>query len=57
MTTFLKFPPHIPVDPVLLARCGFYYTGYRDRVKCFRFVYFNVLIGLDTEATIITELL
>nr|CAB3225565.1 baculoviral IAP repeat-containing protein 7-A [Phallusia mammillata] len=35
MTTFKQFPQHVPVDPVLLARSGFYYSGYKDRVKCF----------------------
>jgi len=35
LITFDKFPPASPVDPVLLARNGFYYLGYKDRVKCF----------------------
>ena len=36
MSTFLKFPSESPVNPCLLAKYGFYYTGYKDRVKCFR---------------------
>ena len=35
LITFDKFPPASPVNPVLLARNGFYYLGYKDRVKCF----------------------
>nr|CAB3267788.1 baculoviral IAP repeat-containing protein 7-A-like [Phallusia mammillata] len=33
--TFAKFPNYAPVDPRVLALHGFYYTGYKDRVKCF----------------------
>ena len=36
LSTFHHFPIHAPVDPRLLAAHGFYYIGYRDRVKCFR---------------------
>ena len=36
MTTFSKFPKNVPVDVSSLARNGFVYTGFRDRVKCFR---------------------
>ena len=35
LITFDKFPPASPANPVLLARNGFYYLGYKDRVKCF----------------------
>ena len=35
ITTFQKFPSHIPINPCNLANNGFYYTGYKDRVKCF----------------------
>jgi len=35
MTTFLKFPKNVLVDVSSLARNGFVYTGFRDRVKCF----------------------
>lgn len=38
LSTFLKFIPDSPVSPKDLATAGFYYTGYKDRVKCFRFV-------------------
>ena len=36
--TFLKFPEYAQevVDVCVLARYGFYYIGYKDRVKCFR---------------------
>ena len=33
--TFEKFPEHSPVNPCQLATEGFFYTGYKDRVKCF----------------------
>ena len=35
LITFDKFPPASPINPVLLASNGFYYLGYKDRVKCF----------------------
>ena len=35
ITTFQKFPSHVPINPCNLANNGFYYTGYKDRVKCF----------------------
>ena len=35
LSTFLRFPSEIPVTPPDLAAAGFYYTGYKDRVKCF----------------------
>jgi len=35
LSTYLKLQD-IPVDPVKLAKHGFFYTGYKDRVKCFR---------------------
>jgi len=33
--TFQKFPSHVPTNPCNLANNGFFYTGYKDRVKCF----------------------
>lgn len=33
--TYAKYPENAPVLPRQLARAGFYYTGFRDRVKCF----------------------
>ena len=33
--TFLKYPTRAPVRTSTLASAGFYYTGYKDRVKCF----------------------
>jgi len=35
MTTFTKYPISSGVDSRALARNGFLYTGYKDRVKCF----------------------
>ncbi|XP_076818324.1 E3 ubiquitin-protein ligase XIAP-like isoform X2 [Clavelina lepadiformis] len=35
LSTFIKFPQKSPVNPSNLAKVGFYYTGYKDRVKCF----------------------
>ncbi|NWV00014.1 BIR protein, partial [Upupa epops] len=35
MSTFSTFPPNVPVSERSLARAGFYYTGERDKVKCF----------------------
>ena len=35
LSTFLKFPQEVPVNPRSLARAGFLYTGFKDRVKCF----------------------
>ena len=35
LSTFQKFPAHSPVNPFHLATTGFFYTGYKDRVKCF----------------------
>ena len=35
LSTFIKFPSDCPVNPRNLAAYGFYYTGYKDRVKCF----------------------
>ena len=33
--TFRQFPTNCPVRPENFAKAGFYYTGFRDRVKCF----------------------
>ena len=35
LSTYLKHPPTSPANPSLLAKSGFYFTGYKDRVKCF----------------------
>ncbi|XP_076803172.1 E3 ubiquitin-protein ligase XIAP-like [Clavelina lepadiformis] len=35
LATFKDFPSHVPVDVRRLASGGFYFTGYKDRVKCF----------------------
>ncbi|XP_076818322.1 E3 ubiquitin-protein ligase XIAP-like isoform X2 [Clavelina lepadiformis] len=35
LSTYLKYPPTSPANPSLLAKSGFYFTGYKDRVKCF----------------------
>ena len=37
LSTFAKFPDDIGVDlqASILAKNGFYYTGYKDRIKCF----------------------
>nr|CAB3225588.1 ZF(RING)-14 zinc finger protein [Phallusia mammillata] len=35
LSTFIKYPQEVPVNPRHLASAGFYYTGYKDRVKCF----------------------
>ena len=37
LSTFKKFSEDIPIDVPTLAAHGFYYTGYKDRVKCFRY--------------------
>ncbi|XP_076803142.1 baculoviral IAP repeat-containing protein 7-like [Clavelina lepadiformis] len=35
LATFKDFPSNVPVDVRRLASRGFYFTGYKDRVKCF----------------------
>ncbi|XP_014929428.3 baculoviral IAP repeat-containing protein 3-like [Acinonyx jubatus] len=35
MSTFSAFPASAPVSERSLARAGFYYTGRKDRVRCF----------------------
>ncbi|XP_061484725.1 putative inhibitor of apoptosis isoform X2 [Rhineura floridana] len=35
MSTFSTFPLNVPVSERSLARAGFYYTGVKDKVKCF----------------------
>uniref|UniRef100_A0A8C8SWB5 RING-type E3 ubiquitin transferase n=1 Tax=Pelusios castaneus TaxID=367368 RepID=A0A8C8SWB5_9SAUR len=35
MSTFSTFPLNVPVSERSLARAGFYYTGMKDKVKCF----------------------
>ncbi|XP_076810059.1 baculoviral IAP repeat-containing protein 7-like isoform X1 [Clavelina lepadiformis] len=35
LSTFIKFPQDSPANPSNLSKVGFYYTGYKDRVKCF----------------------
>nr|XP_026695044.1 baculoviral IAP repeat-containing protein 2-like isoform X2 [Ciona intestinalis] len=36
LTTYRQFPMHVPVNVMLLATLGFLYTGFKDRIKCFR---------------------
>ncbi|MEE6458670.1 hypothetical protein FKM82_000381 [Ascaphus truei] len=35
LDSFKQWPPNAHADPAALARCGFYYTGISDAVKCF----------------------
>uniref|UniRef100_A0A6J0TTK0 Baculoviral IAP repeat-containing protein 2 n=1 Tax=Pogona vitticeps TaxID=103695 RepID=A0A6J0TTK0_9SAUR len=35
MSTFSTFPLHCPVSERSFARAGFYYTGVKDKVKCY----------------------
>ncbi|XP_042538921.1 baculoviral IAP repeat-containing protein 2 [Dipodomys spectabilis] len=35
MSTYSTFPTGVPVSERSLARAGFYYTGVKDKVKCF----------------------
>lgn len=35
MSTYSAFPTGVPVSERSLARAGFYYTGVKDKVKCF----------------------
>uniref|UniRef100_A0A8D2D0I8 RING-type E3 ubiquitin transferase n=1 Tax=Sciurus vulgaris TaxID=55149 RepID=A0A8D2D0I8_SCIVU len=35
MSTYSTFPEGVPVSERSLARAGFYYTGVKDKVKCF----------------------
>ena len=35
LSTYLRFPSASPANPRVLAAVGFFYTGYKDRVKCF----------------------
>ncbi|XP_076702592.2 baculoviral IAP repeat-containing protein 3 isoform X2 [Callospermophilus lateralis] len=35
MSTYSTFPSGVPVSERSLARAGFYYTGVKDKVKCF----------------------
>ncbi|KAM4031695.1 baculoviral IAP repeat-containing protein 7 [Anomaloglossus baeobatrachus] len=35
LSTYRNWPPYAEVTPEVLARAGFFYTGYRDNVKCF----------------------
>ena len=35
LTTFEKFPSSAIINPCHLAKNGFFYVGYKDRVKCF----------------------
>ena len=38
LSTYHHFPLDLPIDLRQFARHGFYFTGYRDRVVCFRLV-------------------
>ena len=44
MTTFAKFPTDCPVSTRALAEQGFVYTGYKDRVKCFKYIQLDFII-------------
>ncbi|XP_078492411.1 zinc finger protein [Ciona intestinalis] len=44
LSTFMKYPQDTPVNPRHLAAAGLYFTGYKDRVKCF--CCGNIPIGL-----------
>ncbi|XP_075402636.1 baculoviral IAP repeat-containing protein 2 isoform X2 [Tenrec ecaudatus] len=35
MSTYSTFPAGVPISERSLARAGFYYTGVKDKVKCF----------------------
>uniref|UniRef100_UPI00398E769A baculoviral IAP repeat-containing protein 8-like isoform X2 n=1 Tax=Pristiophorus japonicus TaxID=55135 RepID=UPI00398E769A len=35
LETFINFPPDVPVCATTLARAGFFYTGFKDQVRCF----------------------
>ncbi|XP_067853233.1 E3 ubiquitin-protein ligase XIAP-like [Heptranchias perlo] len=35
LETFINFPPDVPVCETTLARAGFFYTGFKDQVRCF----------------------
>ncbi|XP_067903469.1 E3 ubiquitin-protein ligase XIAP-like isoform X2 [Heterodontus francisci] len=35
LATFINFPSDVPVSEATLARAGFFYTGFKDQVKCF----------------------
>jgi len=49
LRTYLKFPLFSPVDPIRLAHSGFFFTRFKDRVKCFRLVicFFLDIIFID----------
>jgi len=34
LRTFEKYPPGLAVDPWTLAKAGFFYRGFKDRVQC-----------------------
>ncbi|XP_070605769.1 inhibitor of apoptosis protein-like [Erythrolamprus reginae] len=35
MSTYSTFPSNVPISERSLARAGFYYTGVKDKVKCY----------------------
>ncbi|XP_038631262.1 E3 ubiquitin-protein ligase XIAP-like [Scyliorhinus canicula] len=35
LATFIDFPRNVPLSEATLARAGFFYTGFKDQVKCF----------------------
>ena len=37
LTTYKHFPKTVPINPAALSSCGFFYIGYKDRVKCYRY--------------------
>ncbi|XP_076812281.1 baculoviral IAP repeat-containing protein 7-like [Clavelina lepadiformis] len=35
LSTFVRYPTSAQANPSMLAAAGFYFTGYKDRTKCF----------------------
>ena len=48
LSTFLRFPQTAAVNPSELAFVGFFFTGYKDRVKCF-------VCGLSVEGWMVGD--
>lgn len=36
LNTFANWPPSAPVDPIRIAKAGFFYTGSGTKVQCFK---------------------
>lgn len=49
LSTFERYPRWSPMNNMTrtMAQCGFYFTGFLDRVKCFRFV--GILLAFNTS--------